>query len=252
MTGRNKKKLDPRKSIFISEILTGKNGAEAARAAGIEKRNAARQANRWQKEPEVAEEIEKGLAAIRAGAEVTCESMIKQLDADRLFAIKTENASAATRASELKAKLVGLMIDRRDTRSAHIVKAEEHSTRSVAQALAALCSDSDLVVMKRNSDPSDGNTVAALDGASGTPVSDASFSQDLPDPDSRSSEKTGVQIPVGRRGAKIVPIITEGGQRKYAVYDFADELHSFKLDRLDAEEFARTLPGIPERGSRSE
>jgi len=27
MAGRNKKKLDPRKSIFISEILTGKNGA---------------------------------------------------------------------------------------------------------------------------------------------------------------------------------------------------------------------------------
>jgi len=152
MAGRRKPKLDPRKSIFISEILTGKNGAEAARAAGIEKKNAARQANRWQKDPEVAEEIEQGLAAIREGAEVTAETMIRQLDADRQFAIRTENASAATRASELKAKLVGLMIDRRDTRSAHIVK-EEHSTRSVAQALAALCSDSDLVVMKRISDP---------------------------------------------------------------------------------------------------
>jgi phage terminase small subunit len=138
--------------------LTGKNGAEAARAAGIEKTNAARQANRWQKDPEVSEEIEKGLAAIREGAAVTCETMIKQLDADRLFAIKTENASAATRASELKAKLVGLMIDRRDTRSAHIVKAEDYKTKDVALALAALCSDSDLVVMKRISDAPDGNT----------------------------------------------------------------------------------------------
>ncbi len=79
MAGRKKPKLDPRKSIFISEILSGKSGAEAARAAGVEKRNAARQASRWQKDPEVAAEIEKGLAAIREGAEVTAESMIAEL-----------------------------------------------------------------------------------------------------------------------------------------------------------------------------
>jgi len=170
MAGRKKLKLDPRKSIFISEILTGKNGAEAARAAGVEKKNAARQASRWSKEPEVAAEIEKGLAAIREGAEVTAETMIRQLDADRQFAIKTENASAATRASELKAKLVGLMIDRRDTRSAHIVKAEDYKTRDVALAMCALLQDSDLTVIKRTSDAPDGNTVAALKGAFGTPV----------------------------------------------------------------------------------
>ncbi len=146
MAGRKKLKLDARKSIFISEILTGKNGAEAARAAGIEKKNAARQANRWQNDPEVAEEIEKGLAAIREGAEVTAETMIRQLDADRQFAIKTENASAATRASELKAKLVGLMIDRRDTRSAHIVKntSEEYSSRDVALAIMAVLQDANI------------------------------------------------------------------------------------------------------------
>ena len=79
MAGRKKPKLDPRKSIFISEILSGKSGAEAARAAGVEKRNAARQASRWQKDQEVAAEIEKGLAAIREGAEVTAESMIAEL-----------------------------------------------------------------------------------------------------------------------------------------------------------------------------
>ena len=75
MAGRKRLKLDPRKSIFISEILSGKSGAEAARAAGVEKKSSARQAHRWQKEPEVAEEIEKGLAAIREGAAVTCETM---------------------------------------------------------------------------------------------------------------------------------------------------------------------------------
>ena len=251
MAGRNKKKIDPRKSIFISEILTGKNGAESARAAGIEKRNAARQASRWQKEPEVAAEIEQGLAAIRQGAEVDVQSMIKQLDADRLFGIKTENASAATRASELKAKLCGLMIDRRDVRAAHVVKAEDYKTKDVALAINALLQDSDLAVIKRNSDPSSGDTVAALEsGASsvGSSASDASPDIAMVDP----PEKIGVQISIGNRGAKIVPVETASGVRKYAIYDFADELHSFKFDRLAAEELSRTLPGIPEHGTRSE
>ncbi len=59
------------------------------------------------------------------------------------------------------------------------------------------------------------------------------------------SEKIGTQIPIGNRGAKIVPVETASGVRKYAIYDFADELHSFRIDRLDAEELARSLPGIP-------
>ncbi len=238
MAGRKKKKLDPRKSIFISEILTGKNGAEAARAAGVEKKNAARQANRWQNDPAIAEEIEQGLAAIRQDAEVTCESMIRQLDADRQFAIKTENASAATRASELKAKLVGLMIDRRDVRAAHIVKAEDHSTLSVAQALAALCQDSDLVVMNRNSDAPDGNTVAALEGeAAGVASNTFVASPGLP------SEKIGTQIPIGDKGAKIVVVENESGERKYAIYDGFDGLHGVRFKRADAVDHAARLPG---------
>ncbi len=238
MAGRKKQKLDPRKSIFISEILSGKSGAESARAAGVEKKNASRQAHRWQKDPEVSAEIERGLAAIREGAEVDVASMIKQLDSDRLFAIKTENASAAARASELKAKLCGLMIDRRDVRAAHIVKAEDHSTLSVAQALAALCQDSDLVVT-RNSDALAGEAVAALEGEAAGVVSNTFVASPGP-------EQTGVPIPIGNRGAKIVPIITEVGERKYAVRNFKDELHSFKRERLDAEELARKLPGLQE------
>jgi hypothetical protein len=208
MAGRKKLKLDARKSIFISEILTGKNGAEAARAAGVEKKNAARQANRWQKEPEVAAEIEKGLAAIREGAAVDVQTMIRQLDADRQFAIKTENASAATRASELKAKLCGLMIDRRDTRSAHIVQSEDFSNRDVALALAALCSDSDLVVT-RNSDGPDGNKVTALDGASGADSWDASPGDGVHDKghanegkSTENSEEIGDQIPQVHNAAR--------------------------------------------------
>ena len=230
MAGRKRLKLDPRKSIFISEILSGKSGAEAARAAGVEKKSSARQAYRWQKEEGVAEEIEKGLAAIREGAAVTCETMIRQLDADRQFAIKTENASAATRSSELKAKLVGLMIDRKDVRAAHIVKAEDYKTKDVALALAALCADSNLEIeIKRTGDVPDHDEGAALRGEAEARTS--------------ASPELGVTIPIGDRGAKIIPVITAGDLRKYEVRDFADELHSFKFDRLDAEELARILPG---------
>jgi hypothetical protein len=93
--GRTKEqKTGPRKSIFISEILTGKSGAQAARSAGVEKKNASRQAHHWQKEPEVAEKIEKGLTAIREGAAVTCETMIASLAEDHDLSIAHEAVQA--------------------------------------------------------------------------------------------------------------------------------------------------------------
>ena len=153
MAGRNKTKLDPRKAIFISEILTGKSGAEAARVAGYSKKDAAKRASELRKDPVIAAEIERGLVAIREGAEVTAESMIRQLDADRQFAIKTLNASAATRASELKAKLVGLLIDRKDQRLAHFVKGpDELKQQNTAQGKRDLIAMIDKVIAnsKRN------------------------------------------------------------------------------------------------------
>ena len=60
--------------------------------------------------------------------------MVAQFDQDRLFAIKTENASAATRASELKARLMGLMQDKPDMRAAHLhINAD--ANKSTAKAL---------------------------------------------------------------------------------------------------------------------
>jgi len=254
MAGRKQKKLDPRKSIFISEILTGKNGAEAARAAGIEKKNAARQANRWQKDPEVAEEIERGLAAIREGSAVTAETMIRQLDCDRQFAIKTENASAATRASELKAKLVGLMIDRRDTRAT--VKTD-YNSRDTALAIMALFQDEginfkigDPLVPALEASGADSWAPVATNVGSEKkkPSSSANGKQDKATNVAsekewfNDSEKIGTQISIGNQGAKIVPVEVERtGERKFAVYDSYDELHRIHRKRADAEAHALSI-----------
>ena len=50
--------------------------------------------------------------------QVTAESTVAQFDEDRAFAVTTKNATAAVRASELKAKLCGLLVDRIDQRTA--------------------------------------------------------------------------------------------------------------------------------------
>ena len=57
MTKRSTKKHDPRRSIFISEILAGKPGSEAAKSAGFTGKHLAQTAYRLQMEPDIAAEI---------------------------------------------------------------------------------------------------------------------------------------------------------------------------------------------------
>jgi hypothetical protein len=57
-------------------------------------------------------------------AEVTTQSMLEQFDADRAFGVSTKNATAAVRASEFKAQLAGVLIDRQDIRAVLGIKVE--------------------------------------------------------------------------------------------------------------------------------
>ena len=50
--------------------------------------------------------------------------MIPQFDEDRPFAFEIKNATAAVRASELKAKLTGLLVDRVDQRNVGQLRVE--------------------------------------------------------------------------------------------------------------------------------
>ena len=231
MAGHKKDLPDPRKSIFISEILSGKSGVQAAISAGFSKKNAARQAHRLRSDPAISAEIEIGLKALRDGASVSAESMIAQFDADRLFAIKTANASAATRASEMKAKLVGLMIERKDVRAAHHVRTDGPPVSSRDLALAVMA-----VLQDAGSPPKD----------RATPVStllpaDAS--------EAPAAERSAVGASLGENhefenGSTIIFISIEGsGQKTWAIYDHRDVHHSYRRRRSTAEKVAKALPG---------
>lgn len=118
--GRGKTRWTKRKEMFVSGILEGKNGAEAAIAAGYCPSNPGHAKHRaydlLHNDPWVIAELDKRREAMRRANAITVDSMFQQLDEDRAFAIETSNATAAVRASELKAKLAGLLVERRDTR----------------------------------------------------------------------------------------------------------------------------------------
>jgi phage terminase small subunit len=117
--------LNAKQARFVGNYLTGMGAERAAIQAGYSARNAYSSANRLlHKHPAVIAAIKEAQGAIAEAAKVTAESMVKQFDEDRRFAVETENASAAVRASEMKAKLCGLLIDRQDIRAAHSIKVE--------------------------------------------------------------------------------------------------------------------------------
>ena len=113
-------RLTPRKQRFASLVASGLTASEAARQAGYadaDSGGARSIAHRLMKDPKVRALVDEQLAALRERNESTADSMVKQFDEDRAFAVSTQNASAAVRASEMKAKLAGLLIDRADVRT---------------------------------------------------------------------------------------------------------------------------------------
>lgn len=117
--GRTGTRWTRRKEAFVQAYLECGNGAEAARRAGYSERAAKKVASELLRhDPLVIQAVEDGRRALQERNQITVDSMIRQFDEDRAFAVRTENATAAVRASELKAKLAGLLVDRRDVRMA--------------------------------------------------------------------------------------------------------------------------------------
>lgn len=114
-----------RKQLFVAKYLELGDGAKAAREAGYAAESAKGVAWRLlRKDPDVIRAVEEGRQALQLRNQVNVDTMIVQFDEDRQFAVRTENATACVRASELKAKLAGLLIDRRDVRSVAGVRIE--------------------------------------------------------------------------------------------------------------------------------
>jgi hypothetical protein len=108
----------PRWQRFVEQYLLCGSSLLAAERAGYSGRSLRKTSSRLLHQPEVAAAIEAGRKALAERSNFTFDRAMEQLRADREFAIKTENATAAVRASELMAKMSGHLVERVDARVA--------------------------------------------------------------------------------------------------------------------------------------
>jgi Terminase small subunit len=111
--------LSQRNAIFVRNIVSGKTAIESYMAIAGTTRNresAAVQATRLLKRPEIAEAIQQGRKEAAADAQYELKDLVEELNSVANFAKETKNATAYARAVELKAKALGLLIDRQDIR----------------------------------------------------------------------------------------------------------------------------------------
>jgi phage terminase small subunit len=117
--------LSALQSRFVEAFLETKNATAAAIKAGYAEKNAKGAGYKLlRRNKSVQAAVKEREQQLRERNDVTIDTMINQLDEDRQFAVKTNNATAAVRASEIKAKLTGLLIDRIDQRSVGQLKVE--------------------------------------------------------------------------------------------------------------------------------
>jgi phage terminase small subunit len=103
---------NPRHEKFATEIVAGKSAAEAYELAGYKSNygNCIRLKGNERLVARVAELQHAGAAR----AEVSVASILEELEQARKIALKRGQPSAAVQASMCKAKILGLIIDRRE------------------------------------------------------------------------------------------------------------------------------------------
>jgi hypothetical protein len=105
--------LNPKQQRFVAEYLKDQNGAKAAVRAGYAKATARQQASRLLTNADIAAAVNKGHARVAKKAEITVESLARELEQARTLAIKEKQVSAAVAATMGKGKLAGLLVERR-------------------------------------------------------------------------------------------------------------------------------------------
>ncbi len=110
---------NPRHEAFCRALVEGEsaNGAYAKAGYKRSRKNAARLRTN--------DDIQRRVTELQANAarktQVTIETIAAQLDEDRALALRLGQASAAVQASVAKAKLFGLVVDRRELET-HVTK----------------------------------------------------------------------------------------------------------------------------------
>ena len=111
------KAMTSRQQIFVANYLSGKSGVEAARLAGYSLKSARSRAHEFlHSHPLTMSAIKEGQEKLRIDANYNAEQAMRELDKMIAFSQETKNATAYARGIELKAKLFGLLSEKRDER----------------------------------------------------------------------------------------------------------------------------------------
>ena len=108
-------RLRPKEALFVEHYLGGMPAYKAARAAGWVARTdgaAKTKAAKLLRRPRVVAALQEGREDLARRNAFNLDRAMQQLRDDRQFAIRTENATAAVRATELMAKMSGHLDER--------------------------------------------------------------------------------------------------------------------------------------------
>lgn len=116
--------ITPKQQAFIDEYLIDRNGKQAAIRTGYSPKTAEQQASRLLSNVKVKAALEKALESFQKRRQETLDDILNELDENRKAALlaETVQSSAATAATMAKAKLLGFVVDK--TESKHSIKHE--------------------------------------------------------------------------------------------------------------------------------
>jgi phage terminase small subunit len=114
--------LNPKQLRFVDEYLIDQNGTQAAIRAGYSAKTANEQASRLLANVSIRAAVNEKIKALqeklKEKAEVTLQDIINELDENRKAALTAETvqAAAATAATMAKAKLLGFVVEKTETK----------------------------------------------------------------------------------------------------------------------------------------
>ncbi|MCD0280476.1 terminase small subunit [Xanthomonas melonis] len=134
--------LTPKQQRFVAEYLKDQNAAQAAIRTGYSEKTAKQQGSRLLTVPAIAAAVRAGQKRVAAKAEVTVDSLLAELEQARRLALKEKQASAAVTATLGKAKLAGLLVEKRHHTGAigtyDLSKITDHDLDRLEQILGPL------------------------------------------------------------------------------------------------------------------
>lgn len=112
MAGKPRTDLSEREQKFVRELLRVGNQSEAERLAGYPDGSA----GQLMKRPLIQAALAKGREIVQKKLSYGLEQAMEQAQEAYEFALQTDNANAAVKAAELRAKLNGLLVEKIDVR----------------------------------------------------------------------------------------------------------------------------------------